>query len=85
MAKTAREVKAEMALKGLALSEWARLHGFKPRTVYAVVYGQRKALRGIGHDIAVALGMKEGKPRSATITAPRRKAAAHTRSLRGRR
>lgn len=61
-------VRAQFEAEGISIRQWAREHGFKPRTVYAVLYGETKNKRGVSHDIAVALGLKakpEGKLRAA--------------------
>lgn len=44
---------------GQAIADWARSHGYKASTVYAVIRGQLKGKRGIGHRIAVDLGLKK--------------------------
>jgi len=52
-------IKQNFEERGQAISEWARAHGYKPRTVYAVISGQLKCKRGVGHRIAVDLGLKK--------------------------
>lgn len=59
--RTAEDVRAEFAARGIAISEWARENGFSATLVYQVLSGARRALRGQSHDIAVALGLKDGK------------------------
>lgn len=59
--RTAEDVRAEFEARGIAISEWARQNGFSATLVYQVLSGARRALRGQSHDIAVALGLKEGK------------------------
>lgn len=64
MAKTLRtpsEVRQEFARLGCSISEWARASGYSVPLVYQVLSGTRKAMRGQSHDIAVALGLKEGE------------------------
>ncbi|MCF3193214.1 DNA-binding protein [Pseudomonas bubulae] len=39
---------------------WAEQHRFNPSTVYAVLNGQKKCLRGEAHRAAVLLGIKDG-------------------------
>lgn len=51
-------VKARFAAEGVSISEWARARGFNVVTVYRVLSGRSKALRGESHHIAVALGIK---------------------------
>lgn len=45
---------------GIPVAEWARARGFSSGLVYQVLDGKRKCLRGQSHQIAVALGLKEG-------------------------
>lgn len=58
--KTKGEVLYGFQRRGETVSDWAKRHGFNRRTVYAVLAGQMKATRGIGHKIAVMLEMKAG-------------------------
>ncbi len=46
--------------QGLSAKEWAEHHALSPSTVYAVLNGQKKCLRGESHKAAVLLGIKEG-------------------------
>lgn len=55
---TADQVKAKFEAEGISVAEWARAKGYKLRTVYAVLSGRLKSQRGIGHRIAVDLGLK---------------------------
>lgn len=45
---------------GLTAKEWAEQNDISPSTVYAVLNGQKKCLRGEAHRAAVLLGIKEG-------------------------
>lgn len=45
---------------GVSVAEWARARGFSTSLVYQVLEGRRKCLRGQSHQIAVALGIKQG-------------------------
>lgn len=45
---------------GISISEWSRVNGFSAILVYQVLDGQRKCRRGQSHQIAVALGLKQG-------------------------
>lgn len=45
---------------GVSVAAWSRANGFNPKLVYQVLSGQRRALRGQSHDIAVKLGIKKG-------------------------
>lgn len=49
---------------GVSIADWARQNSFNVRTVYAVLRGELKAKRGVGHKIAVAAGLKP-QPRKA--------------------
>lgn len=63
--KQKNQVKSEFALRGETISGWAERNGYSKRTVYAVLNGQVKGTRGITHEIAVKLGMKDSAdPRS---------------------
>lgn len=52
------EVKTRLREQGMTLKTWAKKHGYPYGTVSDVVRGQNKATFGMGHRIAVALGMK---------------------------
>lgn len=58
--RTAEEVKLEFKLKGQAISDWAKEHGFSRFLVYRVLKGESTPFRGDSHKIAVKLGLKEG-------------------------
>ncbi len=45
--------------RGESIQEWANRHNFPVRSVYAVLNGRNKGNRGLAHQIAVALGIKE--------------------------
>ncbi|MGC4409271.1 DNA-binding protein [Rhizobium rosettiformans] len=60
--KQAEQIKRDFESAGISMREWAEANGFNPRTVYAVVDGSLKCKRGVSHQIAVALGMKESRP-----------------------
>lgn len=49
---------------GLSAKDWAHKNGLTPSTVYAVLNGQKKCLRGESHRAAVLLGIKEGEATS---------------------
>lgn len=44
--------------RGESIVDWAKQNQFRPEMVYAVLAGRHKGLRGEGHRIAVALGLK---------------------------
>ncbi len=45
---------------GVSTSRFAKEHGLNASTVYAVLNGQSKCLRGEAHRAAVLLGIKQG-------------------------
>lgn len=46
--------------QGISIKDWAEQHELNPSTVYAVLNGQKKCLRGEAHRAAVLLGIKKG-------------------------
>jgi gp16 family phage-associated protein len=52
------QAKMTFYLQGLSIADWAREHDFHQDTVYAVLSGRSKGLRGESHRIAVKLGLK---------------------------
>jgi gp16 family phage-associated protein len=68
MLKTGDQVKEEFLSAGRSIAEWARERGFNPNIVYGVLRGERRAIRGQAHAIAVSLGMKKGTLRSSVHT-----------------
>lgn len=58
---------------GLSAKEWAEQNDITPSTVYAVLNGQQKCLRGEAHRAAVLLGIKEGVVTGITPRYGRRK------------
>jgi len=56
--KAARE---RLQMLGLTAKEWAEQNDLTPSTVYAVLNGQKKCLRGVSHRAAVLLGIKAGE------------------------
>lgn len=55
---TPEEVKAKFQREGKTFTEWAQEHGYRRTDVYRVLNGLSKAKRGLGHEIAVKLGLK---------------------------
>jgi gp16 family phage-associated protein len=53
-------VRAVFEDSGISVAEWARARGFSTSLVYQVLEGRRKCVRGQSHQIAVALGIKQG-------------------------
>lgn len=54
------KARALISKQGLSAKEWAEENSLSPSTVYAVLNGQKKCLRGESHRAAVLLGIKEG-------------------------
>lgn len=59
--KTPQEIRAEWFRKGTTQADWARQNGFSPATVSQVLNGKNSGARGVGHKIAVMLGIKDGE------------------------
>jgi gp16 family phage-associated protein len=60
MALTPDQVKKKVFRdKGLTQKEWATKHGYHYEVVNRVLNGQSKATRGVGHEIALKLGLKD--------------------------
>lgn len=59
--RTPQEIRAEWLRKGQGQNEWARKNGFNPVTVSQVLTGKNNGTRGVGHKIAVLLGIKDGE------------------------
>ena len=63
--KSRAEVRQELARRGLSITGWAKQHGYSPVMVSDILNDdernpKRKCLRGESHNIAVALGIKDG-------------------------
>lgn len=83
--KTAREqALANLRQAGLSLTEWAAANNFSLPTVKAVLYGHHKALRGEGHRVAIALGIKAGLVVSAKGFTPVRRKQVKLTAIPGR-
>lgn len=59
--RSPQEVRTEFLHKGLTITKWATDHGFDAATVSQVLSGRNLATRGVGHKIAVMLGIKNGE------------------------
>lgn len=59
--RTAQEVRDDFLRKGQSIASWADKYGFDRTTVNQVLTGRNAATRGVGHKIAVMLGIKEGE------------------------
>ena len=58
--RSPEEVRRELAIRGISVSDWARQMGFSPNLVYQVLAGRLRCVRGQAHRVAVALGLKAG-------------------------
>lgn len=58
--KSLEIVKLAFMDSGISVSEWARQNGFSASLVYQILEGNRRCIRGQSHQIAVALGLKQG-------------------------
>ncbi|MES1977529.1 MAG: DNA-binding protein [Pseudomonadota bacterium] len=56
---SAAEVKTQLQERGVTLKDWAEGNGYAYDTVSCVVRGVHRASYGVGHRIAVQLGMKK--------------------------
>jgi gp16 family phage-associated protein len=60
--KTAAQVKAEFAERGVSVAKWAKQHKVHRQLVYEILSGRNRAcLRGQSHRVAVLLGLKHGQ------------------------
>lgn len=59
--KTQDQVKEEFNEAGMSIRQWSVENGFAPSLVYRVLSLKKIPRRGESHDIAVLLGIKEGK------------------------
>lgn len=77
--RTPEEARAWLNYQGISVAQWAREHGFSAELVRQVMSGSKRCLRGQSHNIAVALGMKEGIPtdRPGRVPPAPRPAATH--------
>ncbi len=57
--KTPEQIQREFEERGETLSDWAAQNGYDRTYVYRVLSGSIRARRGIGHEIAVKLGLKK--------------------------
>ena len=59
--RTAAEARAELARKGISITQWARANDLNQYIVFQVLQGKAKCVRGESHRAAVLLGMKDGE------------------------
>lgn len=60
-ARTGPGIKSEFERLGVSIADWARAKGFSPPLVYQILAGRKRCSRGQSHQIAVALGLKQGR------------------------
>ena len=60
--RTAAEAKSWLQYQGISVSQWCRENNFNTSLVFEILAGRKRCLRGMSHNIAVALGMKAGVP-----------------------
>ena len=58
--RTPAEAKAWLEYQGISIAQWARENNMHQSLVSEVLKGRKRCLRGMSHNIAVLLGMKEG-------------------------
>lgn len=74
--RTPTEARAWLARHGVTITEWARVHGFKPAVVAALLAGRSQGNWGEAHTAAIALGLRappledEEHPLAATSARP---------------
>lgn len=51
-------VREKFIKNGLSITDWARQNNFPVALVYQIIRGERKCLRGVSHQIAIKLGIK---------------------------
>lgn len=59
--RTSKDVREEFQRKGVSIASWARANGFETNSVFEVLSGRKKGVRGQSHKIAVKLGLKKGE------------------------
>lgn len=59
--RTIQDVRNEFSRKGISAARWARDNGFAVATVNQVLTGRNAGTLGVGHKIAVKLGLKDGE------------------------
>jgi gp16 family phage-associated protein len=65
-----KEARERLERQGISIKDFALQNEIHPSTVYAVLNGQKKCLRGESHRAAVLLGIKEGEAASPSATPP---------------
>ncbi|WP_300734905.1 DNA-binding protein [uncultured Desulfovibrio sp.] len=67
--RTRAEAREWLQAQGLTAAAWARTNNFPVRVVQELLRDRAKGNYGVAHDIAVALGIKEGEPTDERRTA----------------
>ena len=73
--RTHAQARAWLSYQGISVAQWAREHGFTYSLTLEVLSGRKPCQSGMSHNIAVALGMKDGVP----TTRPGRVTPAHSK------
>ena len=58
--RTPAEARAWLEYQGITIAQWARENHMHQSLVSEVLKGRKRCLRGMSHNIAVLLGMKDG-------------------------
>lgn len=58
--RSPQEVREEWLRRGISMRMWAIQHDFSPITVHNVLTGKNSGSIGVGHRIAVSMGIKDG-------------------------
>jgi len=66
--RTPAQAREALEREGKSIAEFAREHGLDEPTVYQVLAGKKKGRRGIAHNAAVLLGIKDGDIITAVAT-----------------
>ena len=59
--RTVQQIRADFLHKGISIGSWADKQGFSRTSVNQVLTGRNAASVGVGHKIAVLLGLKDGE------------------------
>ena len=60
--RTHAQARAWLSYQGISVAQWTRENGFTYSLTLEVLSGRKPCQSGMSHNIAVALGMKEGVP-----------------------
>lgn len=52
------DVREWLGRHGVTISEWSRVHGFKPGVVFSLLSGRVRGSWGEAHEAAIALGLR---------------------------